>query len=334
MAGSKTLVLVNIELDLTNFSRLRGHIRSQSDELMEDLEDQLGSAQCDYLKVNLAYRHSAFSYAAAVTGSVSSSSGITKSITEMRTTFTAAINRHNAVSPWSPPPAPTPNRLVGIIAAHWGMDAADNLLHNKLMPQKITPRKTTYLSCPSTSRGRARDFGERASGPLPMVSPTRLAPQPPTAAHPHRQQRVRDENRRNVHDENSDDETFSDSASKIWAKIRRCSGISMSHHRRDTSTSTIASVAASVNLPFSATCGTDGRALRRKKGDVTEGSLVIQRRRLAAMASQQNLTDRTNLSTADAVGALDASKRRSPKGSGKGRRGSGRWGFGNWWLNG
>lgn len=118
VAGSKALILVNVELDLTNFSRLRGHIRSQSEELMEDLESQLGSAQCEYLKVNVIYRHSAFTSVTAPGGPAGSNSGIVKSQTKIRTTFTAAITRHNAASPWSPPPAPTPNRLLGIIAAH------------------------------------------------------------------------------------------------------------------------------------------------------------------------------------------------------------------------
>lgn len=116
--GCKTLVLVNVELDLTNFSRLRGHVRSQSDELMEDLENQLGSAQCEYLRANLIYRHSAFQSVTTSTGRNGTNNGVAKSQTKLRTTFTAAISQYNAASPWSPPPAPTPNRLVGIIAAH------------------------------------------------------------------------------------------------------------------------------------------------------------------------------------------------------------------------
>lgn len=118
IAGSKSLVLVNVELDLTNLSRLKGHTRSQSDELLEDLENQLGSTECEYLKVNLFYRHSIFSSDLALSSDQMPSSCITSTDTKLCTTFTAAITRYNAASPWSPPPAPTPNRLVGIIAAH------------------------------------------------------------------------------------------------------------------------------------------------------------------------------------------------------------------------
>ncbi|KAK2613635.1 hypothetical protein N8I77_000535 [Diaporthe amygdali] len=111
-AGSKILVLVNVELGIVNHSRIRRHIRSHSDDLMEDLEDQLGSAQCEYLTVSLTYQHSAFA------PGFSANTGVIRAQTKMRTTYTAAVNRHNAASPWSPPPAPAPNRLLGIIAAH------------------------------------------------------------------------------------------------------------------------------------------------------------------------------------------------------------------------
>lgn len=208
------------------------------------------------------------------------------------------------------------------------MDAADNLLHNKLTPQRLTPRKTTYISCSSTSRGRGR-LGGRFAEPIHMISPTRPAP-PPTRPSSRRPQQVWDENRRSTHDEDVGDERASDAASKIWAKIRRASGLSLAHHRRDISTSTTASVAASVISPFSSACATDGRALRRKKAGLTDrGGLMMQRQRLDAMGSKQSLTDRTNLNMAE-----DSGLRRSSKSSSKGRRSSGRWGFSNWWVNG
>ncbi|KAK7738912.1 hypothetical protein SLS63_002249 [Diaporthe eres] len=112
--GSAILVLVNVELNLANYSRIRGHIRSNSDDLIEDLEDQLGSAQCEYLTVSLIYQHSAFA-----PGIRDTNSGVTRAQTKIRTAYTAVVNMHNAASPWSPPPAPAPNhRLLGIIAAH------------------------------------------------------------------------------------------------------------------------------------------------------------------------------------------------------------------------
>lgn len=123
--GSAILVLVNVELSLANYSRIRGHIRSNSDDLIEDLEDQLGSAQCEYLTVSLVYQHSAFVPSINKINDADAdeiSNGVTRTQTRIRTAYTAAVNRHNAASPWSPPPpAPAPpnkHRLLGIIAAH------------------------------------------------------------------------------------------------------------------------------------------------------------------------------------------------------------------------
>lgn len=124
--GCAILALVNVELNLANYSRIRGHIRSNSDDLIEDLEDQLGSAQCEYLTVSLVYQHSAFMPSINNIDNDdtnSSSSGVIRSQTKIRTAYTAAVNRHNAASPWSPPPPPAPappnnHRLLGVIAAH------------------------------------------------------------------------------------------------------------------------------------------------------------------------------------------------------------------------
>lgn len=217
------------------------------------------------------------------------------------------------------------------------MNAADDLLQNKLAPQIVTPRKTTYLACPSISRGRGRGARERASEPAmltQMVSPTRPAPPPPISRMPHRQQPIRDENLRRQEDAEEDDEEYQDPASRIWAKIRRASGLSINPRRRNPSNSTTASVAASVSLPFSSACSADSRALRRRKGAVDGGNaLRMERQRPAAMSSKTSLTDRTNLVVME--DSLASSKGRSPKGggSGKGRRGSGRWGgFGGWFV--
>lgn len=117
--GSAILALANVELNLSNYSRIRGHVRSNSDDLIEDLEDQLGSAQCEYLTVSLVYQHSAFAHP-GIKINDASSSGVLRAQTKIRTAYTAAMNRHNAASPWSPPPTPAPtnHRLLGIIAAH------------------------------------------------------------------------------------------------------------------------------------------------------------------------------------------------------------------------
>jgi hypothetical protein len=266
--GCAILALVNVEFNLSRHSRIRGHIRSSSDELIEDLEDQLGSAQCEYLTVSLVYQHSAL--APSIDIDDSNSSGVTRAQTKTRTAYTAAVNRHNAASLWSPPPAPSPNsncRLLGIIAAHWGVDAADELLFTKLT-RRPTPRKTTYLGTatqhPSVASRRGR------ASPIPM----RAAPAVPTLA-------TTDENYRGSRRRRSGQQHHrygggdgeSDQGSRIWAKIRRCSGLSLADRTN-----------------MSSLGGAEEQSLASKLGVPSKVDVV------------------------------------------KGRKGSGRWGFGNWWA--
>lgn len=203
------------------------------------------------------------------------------------------------------------------------MEAADNLLQNKLTPQKLTPRKTTYLACPSHSRGRGR-------GPMPMFPPSRPAPPPPSPSPRRDYPRAHNENRRDDDEVVVEDDDSQDPASKIWAKIRRYSSGFNGPQGRNLSTSTANSMTASVSQPFSANCATDRGSVRRKKAAVDiDNHHMTQRQRTVGISSKASLTDRTNLSLLD--DKAFSSLRRVPKASGKGRRGSGRWSIGNWW---
>lgn len=111
--GSKILLVANVEVDTLRSPQHRrvDHHGKRSDDLFEALEHDLGTAECEYLQISIKYRHSAFP--SAMTGN-----GVRKAQTKLQTTFTAVINRHNSRSIWSPPPAPLPNHLLGIIASH------------------------------------------------------------------------------------------------------------------------------------------------------------------------------------------------------------------------
>lgn len=212
------------------------------------------------------------------------------------------------------------------------MDAADDLLQNKLTPQKLTPRKTTYLACPSHSKGRGRGLCERSmdlNQQTQMLAPSRPAPPPPSPTPGREFQRAHNENLREV-DEDSDHDEIRDPASKIWAKIRRYSAGLGSQRARNSSTSTATSVTASISLPFSADCVTESRAIRRRKPMVdSSNAIMIPRQRLVGMSSKTSLSDRTNMTKFD--DSAFNSQRREPKPNGKSRRNSGRWSIGNWW---
>lgn len=328
--GSRLLVLANVELRTSpSYSLLRGHVRSQSDELMDDLEHHLGSAQCDYLRVNLIYRHTAFPSFMTPAGPDNSDNddgntagcGVTGSQTKVRTTFTASITRHNSASPWSPPPAPAPSRLAGIIAAHWGLDAADELLRTRLARDAATPRKTTYLSCPggggttgidgtgsvrngygySNNYDYSYSYGRRGGNGFRRPAAARV-----------------DENERGVgmmvaRDDDDDNDNHDDGdgmvaggydgehdpASRIWARLGRGSGPAAGHY-----------------------CGAAARS----------GSGSGSKTGLTDMTNQQQHQQHQQRAAVGPTEALDR-KRGIRKVSGKSRRGSGRWGFvGNWWA--
>lgn len=155
------------------------------------------------------------------------------------------------------------------------MDAADELLHTKLT-RRPTPRKTTYLGpppqqhCPSVASRHGR---------VPVPMPTRPAPALPTRAFAgadenYRGSRRGSGQRRSEYYDGDDDDADEQAASRIWAKIRRCSGLGLADR---------------TNMSFGGgSCGEE-QSLAAKRGIPAK------------------------------VGV-------------KGRKGSGRWGFGNWWA--
>lgn len=116
--------------------RRGGHSRQQSDELIEDLEFQLGDSQMDYVRVSLSYAHSAFPRQAFAE--------VTDGVSDVRSTLstmvTGTLRRCNGSSPWSPQPAPSPNALFPLISQHWGKEKAGEAMQ-KMLAQRSTPRK-------------------------------------------------------------------------------------------------------------------------------------------------------------------------------------------------
>lgn len=212
------------------------------------------------------------------------------------------------------------------------MDAADDLLHNKFTPRRLTPRKTTYIPFSSRSRGQDQKLCDRSTEmklSAKMLPPSRPPPPPPSPTPRQSVQQAHNENMREFGQEIHDGDS-QDPASKIWEKIRNYSAGLSNHNVRKSSTSTINSVTASISLPFSANGVTDSRDVRRKKAiNDYSNNLTMQRQRLVGMSSKASLTDRTNMSKLGDT--TFCSPRRTSKPQTKSRRGSGRWSIGNWW---
>ncbi|KAL2175670.1 uncharacterized protein P884DRAFT_301418 [Thermothelomyces heterothallicus CBS 202.75] len=121
------------------------HVRQNSDDLIEDLEVELGGTVTEYLEIRVAYRHSGYPQRRNKLTSVPSSSpgpdGLSGIRTTIQTTATASIRRHNSASPWSPLPCtPRPNRLFEVVASHWGADKAHAVMQRVIRSRWIQPR--------------------------------------------------------------------------------------------------------------------------------------------------------------------------------------------------
>ncbi|KAH7353756.1 hypothetical protein B0T11DRAFT_287348 [Plectosphaerella cucumerina] len=137
-ASSTILILVQVHFRPSwGEDQRRSSLSTISDSLIEDLEQQLGSSHADYMQVRVTYSHPAFP--SRKPGHLSTprvsraSDGVSSLHTSIETNATAAMERRDLSSQWSPrPTARTPNPLFRIVAAHWGPQRTANAIHEIL----------------------------------------------------------------------------------------------------------------------------------------------------------------------------------------------------------
>ncbi|EHK22360.1 uncharacterized protein TRIVIDRAFT_54187 [Trichoderma virens Gv29-8] len=147
--GSSILLLVHVmcqsrtAFSSSSSSRQQKHIRQRSDELIEDLQLQLGDSLMTYMSIHVSYSHSAFPSKPASAGSVEISSLHTK----LSTTAEATIKLHNELSPWSPHPILVKDRLLPLIKSHWGPRKASEAMQQMLKKRStLTSEHTKALT--------------------------------------------------------------------------------------------------------------------------------------------------------------------------------------------
>jgi hypothetical protein len=134
------LVLAKIRLNKTRPPST--HIRESSspDELIADLETDLGDRITSYLTVRLTYKHSGFldhKLSARAT-----ESSLCSQTTMLQSEATATIKRHNPHSVWSPRTSQTMvepvnvNPLIRLIERHYSTDEAREAVH-KLADDRV-----------------------------------------------------------------------------------------------------------------------------------------------------------------------------------------------------
>ncbi|EJP69532.1 uncharacterized protein BBA_01497 [Beauveria bassiana ARSEF 2860] len=117
---SDTLILAQIRINPELIARRvsKAHRRHKSDELMADLESQLGDSQMPYMKVKVTYSHSAFSDYFGHEILV----GVAQRCTKLETTAVGALKQHNVGSAWSPPPIYSLESIKSAMQRHWKAD--------------------------------------------------------------------------------------------------------------------------------------------------------------------------------------------------------------------
>lgn len=173
--GSQLLLVVQVRLQPTA-PQSRTHARQNSDELIEDLEHHLGGTTSEYLQVRLTYRHSGLPRKRGENIAIVQTQrpdGVATIETNVQTTATATIKRHNSASPWSSYPcALRPNPLSEIIALHWGAEIARMVMHhiinsrsNRYEEDLASPLVSASLGLGSESSFLAREREETHGRP-------------------------------------------------------------------------------------------------------------------------------------------------------------------------
>lgn len=114
---------------------------------MEDLEYRLSGATTEYLKIRVTYRHSGFpqehTARTVAGGDVPRQDSVAGVQTTIQTTAVAAIKRHDLASPWSPHTrAPQLNELFEIVASHWGIKRACEVMQRVISSRPISSKKS------------------------------------------------------------------------------------------------------------------------------------------------------------------------------------------------
>jgi hypothetical protein len=152
-AGTSVLIIVHVGFQFPAGRGEVGHVRSKSNELMEELEFQLGNMQAQLMNIRVSYHHSAFP---ELTNVEPPRSGLCQLQSRMETTATAAVARRFKNSAWSPRSKPSQNSLFPLMVEHWGDEKAIVMQRRISDSQAAMPRD---IDCDSTSgEGALRTF--------------------------------------------------------------------------------------------------------------------------------------------------------------------------------
>ncbi|KAI0441534.1 hypothetical protein F4803DRAFT_413521 [Xylaria telfairii] len=304
--GSTILVLAKVRIDCRRQQQLDRAMVLKSNELIADLETELGLASIKYLRVGLHYHHSGF----FASNSTTPTDGTMDCQTQLKTTATGVISQQVLNSPLSQFQG---SSLFDLVASYWGPLRTNEIFPpnahqaNLAVTNNIAPVNNHTIT---TARDGSNTQAIAAPGPFTPLS------------------------RRQVDLQSSSLDQGDDPARKIWTEIRRKASRSR--------TNTRATITTTENLSATPVRSMTGRASTtassmRMKSEVDRRRELIRdvalrnKRSIGAESLKSLVPSMMNLEMSSKEAWGDSSSNASNKENvPPERRKEGRWGLG-WW---
>ncbi|KAI1095862.1 hypothetical protein F5B19DRAFT_270747 [Rostrohypoxylon terebratum] len=310
--GSNLLILACIQPGTAKSQKSRT-FKQTPDNLIADLELELGDVQTRYVHVRVKYCHSGFP---AFKKSLLDD-GVINHQTRLETTATGTIKRYNTTSAWSPRQTRISNPLFAIIASHWGPSRASEVMHKIMSSRRNTCdilRSATGMGLPQTG-GIDNNIKLDRTGRAPPV--------------PQRQASLRQ----------LPPEKTPDPARKIWTELRRTSsGNRPAFHV--SKANRLPAATTFVDAPNPGPTSRSGSKRPESKSEVLRQrelirETAVRNRRSIGADSLKSLVPSVAGSTPEGKENSVSPGSPSPSG-GRGphfdsRKREGRWSLGSWW---
>ncbi|KAJ2979686.1 hypothetical protein NUW58_g7142 [Xylaria curta] len=151
--GSTMLVLAKVQIHSKHLGQSDPTPVHKSNELIADLERELGAISSKYLEVHLRYRHSGF----PTSSNLTQINGTTACQTRLETTVTGVLDHQTLESPSGlSRRGISGSPLFDIVASHWGPLRANEIFFHKMLHQSnsTSAASTTPVNGHRTSMAR------------------------------------------------------------------------------------------------------------------------------------------------------------------------------------
>ncbi|KAI0100599.1 hypothetical protein GGR51DRAFT_563933 [Nemania sp. FL0031] len=306
--GSTMLVLAKVHISHTQQRQSGGTIARKSNELIADLESELGVASVRYLRVRLRYHHSGF----PLSNSITPTGGTVGCQTCLETTATGVIGQQALHLPLGLPPAnAAESSIFGIVASYWGPYRAHQIFSRNTFSQPKPA--TTYNGRPINNYATATDEDNSHCQPEAVLSPFTPIPRKPVGV------------------QRASPDQGEDPARKIWTEMRRRSS-------RNRSNVENAPVAAAWDILGRVSANMGSFSSLRLKSDVDRRREVIRdvalrnKRSIGADSLKSLVPSMMNLdiSSKGTSGSLSSNASNKENVPPEGRK-EGRWSIAGWW---